>query len=111
MMNEKLKQTKKMVIELDQRTFAMLEVLAFGLHRQDPDLYKEKHDKKNDDFAPMVKDLLVDVANSLAAGVTRPGAWERSVIESLTNWDGTVEPTMSDPCIREELAACLEKYN
>ncbi len=86
---------KKIVLNLDQETFEYLEVLAFGLNQEIHNGDKENedllvgHNKTNDDFAPLVSRLLEKVAVSLADGVRRPSSWERSVIDSLTGWDGT----------------------
>ncbi len=94
---------KKITLELDEHTFAMLEMLAVGMHAENEELYPIKADKQHDDFRPMVRDLLVDVANSLSSGISRPGSWERGVVSSLTGWQGTYKPGMAADCIKEEV--------
>lgn len=102
------RKTKKIMLELDEQTFAKLELLAFGLHLEDEELTPLKHDKKKDDFAPMVKDLLVGIADSLADGVMRSGAWEHDVVRSLTGWQGTYNPGMAAECIKDEINHRIE---
>jgi hypothetical protein len=87
--------TKKLILNLDDETFQWLEVLAFGLNIEEyPDDRKNEklmkgHNKKNDDFAPLVSRLMEDVACSFATGVRRSGSWERGTVDALTGWDGT----------------------
>lgn len=105
---------RKLQIELDETTFAYLEMLAFGLQLErkpeSEDIAEwSGFDKKRNDFAPGVRELIVDVANSLAAGVRRPGAWEREVVDSLTGWQGTFNPGMLSECIKDEVCERLDK--
>lgn len=102
--------TRKLMIELDERTFALLEVLAFGMKIEEMPEGEEisadnwdGYDKKKDDFAPAVRSLIEDVAGSLATGVRRPGAWERQTVEMLTGWGGMYNPGMAAECIKEEV--------
>lgn len=97
--------TRTIQLELSEHTFAVLEVLAFGLYLQegnDKVLSWEGYDKKKDDFAPAVKGLLVQVSNSLSTGVVRPNSWERDVVDSLTGWDGTFNRGMFAECIKDD---------
>ncbi|EMC9392928.1 hypothetical protein VO419_004801 [Vibrio parahaemolyticus] len=97
--------TRKIQLELHEHTFAALEALAVGLHLQEGneiDKDWEGYDKTKDDFAPAVRKLLVQIANSVSTGVVRPGAWERSVVDSLTGWDGTFNRGMLAECIKDD---------
>lgn len=63
---------KKIVLNLDEKTFQYLEVLAFGLNlerhdgNQDNKELLNGHNKQNDDFAPLVSRMIEDIAVSLA---------------------------------------------
>lgn len=103
--------TRKLMIEIDERTFAYLELLVFGMKieqmeegEETPSEEWDGYDKKKDDFAPAVRKLLEDVAGSLATGVRRPGAWERNVVEMLTGWGGMYNRGMLAKCIEDEVA-------
>ena len=91
---------KKITLNLDEKTFQYLEVLAYGLNQERNDGDKENedllagHDKINNDFAPLVAKLLEQIADSFADGVRRPGSWERGAVDELTGWDGTVNRGM-----------------
>ncbi|HHP0467318.1 TPA: hypothetical protein ACRZZI_004979 [Vibrio harveyi] len=107
---------RRLMIELDERTFALLELLAFGMEIEQLEAGAEidveswkGYDAKNDDFAPAVRRLLNDVAGSLATGVRRPGAWERQVVEMLTGWNGMYNPGMAAECIKEEVLEWSKK--
>lgn len=97
---------KKIVLNLDDETFQLLEVLAFGLNIEKYGYVKNEemekgHSKKNDDFAPLVSRLLEEIASSLSAGVRRPGSWERGVVDSLTGWDGTYNRGMFGELVKK----------
>ncbi|HAS6106959.1 TPA: hypothetical protein I7130_21490 [Vibrio vulnificus] len=99
--------TRKLQIELSDETFAYLEMLAFGLELErsgKDDLSDWKgFDKHKNDFAPAVRELLQEMADSMAAGVRRPGSWERSYIVSLTGWQGTYNKGMLAECIKDDV--------
>ncbi|HFQ5347197.1 TPA: hypothetical protein ACGUPP_004310 [Vibrio vulnificus] len=99
--------TRKLQIELSDETFAYLEMLAFGLELErsgKDDLSDWKgFDKHKNDFAPAVRELLQEMADSMAAGVRRPGSWERGVVDSLTGWQGTYNKGMLAECIKEDV--------
>ncbi|EGR3179507.1 hypothetical protein LCX91_004942 [Vibrio parahaemolyticus] len=97
--------TRKIQLELHEHTFAALEALAFGLHIQDGNEITEEwkgYNKSKDDFSPAVRELLVQIANSVSTGVVRPGSWERGVVDSLTGWDGTFNRGMLAECIKDD---------
>ena len=95
---------RRLVIELPEHTFQLLEVLCVGMKREDwerwpnskswADELEELADKKNDNFAPGVRALVVSLINSLSTGVERSGSWERGCLDSLTGWDGLLIPKM-----------------
>ncbi len=99
---------KKLTLELDDKTFAWLEVLAVGLAKENlsSDDFKARivdmHNDATNDFSSAINDLFVDVAESLATGVKRSGSWERSCLSSLTGYDGTYVSAMMDECIKSE---------
>ena len=79
--------TKKIQLELNEHTFAALEVLAVGLYLQEGKELTEEwkgYNKTKDDFSPAVRDLLVQISDSISTGVVRSGSWERGVVDSLT---------------------------
>ncbi|MDO6543481.1 hypothetical protein [Photobacterium sanguinicancri] len=97
--------TRKMQLELNEHTFAALEVLAVGLHLQENNVLDKNwdgYDEKNDDFSPAVRALLVRMSNSVSTGVVRSGSWEREVVDSLTGWDGTFNRGMFAECIKDD---------
>ncbi|MEF1204334.1 hypothetical protein [Photobacterium damselae] len=47
--------------------------------------------------------MLADIAGSIATGVRRPGSWERSVVDSLTGWQGTYNAGMLSELIKDEI--------
>lgn len=103
---------RKLMIELDENTFAFLEMLAFGIEiEQRENLPEDKKDmsdwsgfdKKKNDFAPAVRALLENVAGSLATGIRRPGSWERQAVDMLTGWNGTYNRGMLAECIKAEI--------
>lgn len=101
--------SKKLTLELDEKTFAWLEVLAVGLAKENlnNDEYSAKisemsREDNNNDFGNGVKVILVDIARSLADGVKRSGSWERNCLSSLTNYEGTYVSGVFDDCIKEE---------
>lgn len=97
--------TRKIQLELSEHTFAALEVLAVGLHLQSGNELTEQwegYNRTNDDFAPAVRQLLVQIANLTSTGVLRSGSWERDVVDSLTGWDGTFNRGMFSECIKDE---------
>lgn len=55
---------KKIILNLDERTFQYLEVLAFGLNlerndgNQDNKELLKGHNKQNDHFAPLVSSMI-----------------------------------------------------
>lgn len=105
--------TRKLQIELDEKTFAYLELLAFGLHIEESpegeDITKwSGHDKKRDDFAPAVRELIQNILGSVADGVRRSGSWEREVVYSLTGWQGTFNRGMLAECIKEEVCRKID---
>lgn len=91
---------KKIKLKLDQATFEYLEVLAYGLNQEHHDGNKINdellagYDAKNDDFAPLVRQLLEKITLTLAEGVMNPSSWEREVVEALTGWEGTINRGM-----------------
>ena len=91
---------KKIILNLDEKTFQYLEVLAFGLNQElyngdkDNKELTKGHNKQNDDFAPLVSRMIEKIADSLADGVRRPSSWERDTVDKLTGWDGTVNRGM-----------------
>ncbi|MGR5116982.1 hypothetical protein [Photobacterium damselae] len=96
---------RKLQIELSDETFAYLEMLAFGLELEENNEVKEDWEgfnKQKNDFSPAVRSLLVDIADSIATGVSRPGSWERQVVDQLTGWNGTYNKAMLADCIKEE---------
>lgn len=93
--------SRKIVLELDDETFGLLEALAFGLHLEDPDLNESGYVKSRDDFGDGVRNLLNDAACSIAAGVRRPGSWERGFVDSLTGWQGTYNWGMLSDCVKQ----------
>lgn len=93
--------TRKLVIELDEVTFAELEVLAHGLHLQGYYSEEEIFDKQKNDFAPGVKKLLIQAAHSVSTGVRRPGSWERGIVDSIYCWDGSYNRGMFADCIKD----------
>jgi hypothetical protein len=99
--------TRKLQIELSDETFAYLEMLAFGLELErtgKDDLSDWKgFDKQRNDFGPGVRELLREIAGSIATGVDRSGSWERSVVDSLTGWQGTYNKGMLAECIKDEI--------
>ncbi|CCN92053.1 conserved protein of unknown function (plasmid) [Vibrio nigripulchritudo SFn27] len=99
--------TRKLQIELSDETFAYLEMLAFGLEleRTDKDDLSDwkGFDKQRNDFGPGVRELLQEIAGSIATGVDRPGSWERGVVDSLTGWQGTYNKGMLAECIKDEV--------
>ncbi|MFZ3467356.1 hypothetical protein [Vibrio harveyi] len=99
--------TRKLQIELSDKTFAYLEMLAFGLELErtgKDDLSDWKgFDKQRNDFGPGVRELLQEIAGSIATGVDRPGSWERGVVDSLTGWQGTYNKGMLSECIKDEV--------
>jgi hypothetical protein len=102
------RKTRKLQIELDEHTFSLLEVLAYGLFLEENENGDElpecpAFDKNRNDFGPGVRKLLEQVAGSMATGVRRPGAWEREVVDSLTGWQGTFNRGMFADCIKDEL--------
>ena len=97
--------TKTLVLNLEEKTFQLLEVLAFGLNiekfpndENSRELINGYNDE-GDHFAPLVSRLLEDIAESLAAGVQRPGFSERDCLESLTGWQGTLNRGMFGPLV------------
>ena len=105
--------TRKLQIELDEKTFAYLELLAFGIHiesgQESEDITKwSGHDKKRDDFGPAVRELIQEIAGSIASGVRRPGSWEREVVGSLTGWQGTLNRGMLAECIKDEVCRKID---
>lgn len=103
--------TKKITLELDENTFAWLEVLVVGLAREQfPESNQAEYQKRiseitrkdKDDFGKGITELLTDVTNSLADGTRRSGSWERGCLQSLTGYDGTYVPAMFDDCIKEQ---------
>lgn len=97
--------TRKVQLELNEHTFAVLETLAVGLHLQENNELDENwdgYDKKKDDFAPAVRALLVRMSNSVSTGVVRPASWERQVVDSLTGWDGTFNRGMLAECVKDD---------
>lgn len=100
--------TKKITLELHEQTFAWLEVLAVGLAREslsDDEYQKrivEMARKDKDDFGAGVRDLLAQIADSLADGVRRPGSWERQCLSSLTGYEGTYLRGTFANCIKED---------
>lgn len=101
--------SRKIVLELNDETFGLLEALAFGLHLEDPDLNETGYVKSRDDFGDGVRRLLVDAADSMAAGVRRPGSWERGTVESLTGWQGTYNWGMLADCVKPYFPAPSEE--
>ncbi len=99
--------SRKLQIELSDETFAYLEMLAFGLEverSEKDDLGDWKgFDKQKNDFGPAVRELLQEIAGSVATGVRRSGSWERSVVDSLTGWQGTYNRGMLADCIKNEV--------
>ncbi|WP_318415129.1 hypothetical protein [Photobacterium leiognathi] len=96
--------TRKIVIEVSDITFALLEVLATGIELEsgtDINTDWEGYDKKRDDFTPAVRDLVSDICTSLATGVRRGGSWEHDVVKSLTGWDGTFNNAFVADCIKD----------
>ena len=99
---------KEITLKLDDKTFAWLEVLVVGLAKENLDekefsaRLSDISCKDNDDFGKGIKDLLEDIAGSLADGVKRSGSWERQCISSLTGYNGTYVPDMFDTCIKDE---------
>jgi len=97
--------TRKLVIELSDHTFQVLEGLAFGLMIEDTEGDPERRElrkreiwnKTNDDFAPGVRELLTKAAGLMSAGTFRPGCWEREVLASLTGYEGTFNRGMLGP--------------
>ncbi|MCG9785410.1 hypothetical protein L1D52_24175 [Vibrio brasiliensis] len=101
-------ETRKLQIEISAETFAFLEMLAYGLHIENSPEGEgvsewEGYDKRKDDFAPAVRNLIQDIAGQIATGVRRPGAWEREVVDSLTGWQGTFNRGMLADCIKDEV--------
>lgn len=89
---------KRVTLNLTDETFALLEVLAIGLARENnQDIISNK---QNDNFSPMVSGLLSSVADSLSTGIIRPGSWERDILYSLTGWNNTYVPAMVDDCVK-----------
>lgn len=104
---------KTIQLKLDQNTFQYLEVLVYGLMRQNFKTDEEReveaakiHNKKNDDFGPGVSRLLEEIAESLAVGVRRTGSWENGTLSALTGWDGTVVPAMYGELVELESTPC-----
>ncbi|EHE7897955.1 hypothetical protein J0V14_004800 [Vibrio parahaemolyticus] len=99
--------TRKLQIELSDETFAYLEMLAFGLEleRSGKDDLSDWNgfDKQRNDFGLGVRELLKEIADSVATGVYRPGSWERGVVDSLTGWQGTYNKGMLAECIKEDV--------
>jgi hypothetical protein len=99
---------KKLTIELDDNTFAWLEVLAVGLAKENESVsdyqaaIEHMTRKQHDDFGAGISQLLTSVAGSLATGVKRSGSWERETLSSLTGYQGTYVRSMFDKCIEEE---------
>lgn len=93
--------SRKIVLDLTDETFAYLELLAFGLHLEDK--AELNFNGTKNDFAPMVNTLLIDVADSLAAGVRRTGSHERQTVDQLTGWDGTYNIGMVADCIKADV--------
>lgn len=94
------------MLELDDHTFALLEMLAVGLELQQNDSIPADWNgfsEKNNDFTPAVRELIKYISQSLAVGVRRPGSWERGVVDSLTGWDGTFNQGMLNPLIKDEI--------
>ena len=98
--------SKKITIELDEQTFAYLEMLAYGLEIENSgkvDNDWKGFNKAKNDFSPAIRDLLVDVAGSMADGVRRSGSWERGVVDQLTGWNGTYNKGMVSDCIKKNV--------
>mgnify|MGYP000038256898 CR=1 FL=1 len=99
---------KKITIELDDQTFNWLEQLVWGLtkeeHEKDTTAFTEKLKSltsDNDDLSVGIKELIEDVAQSLASGVQRSESWERSCLNSLTGYEGTYSPLLFDECNKD----------
>ncbi|WP_162270746.1 hypothetical protein, partial [Photobacterium aquimaris] len=96
----------KIMLELDDKTFAFLEMLAVGLELEANDKIDadwKGFNKEKNDFSPAVRALLVNIANSVATGVRRSGSWEREIVDSLTGWQGTYNKMTLADCIKEEV--------
>lgn len=99
---------KKIMLELDDHTFAFLEMLAIGLELQENDTIDPSWNgfsQKYDDFSPAVRLLITNIANSVATGVRRSGSWEREVVDQLTGWDGTYNKGLLSELIRDEITS------
>ncbi|WP_240224554.1 hypothetical protein [Rheinheimera hassiensis] len=100
--------TKKITLELHEQTFAWLEILVVGLAREslsDEEYQKrlvEMARKDKDDFGVGVRDLLAQVADSLADGVRRSGSWERQCLSSLTGYEGSYVRGIFADCIKKD---------
>jgi hypothetical protein len=100
--------SKKLILDIDDKTFAWLEVLVVGLAKENltSEEYiakiSEMSRKDKNDFGNGVKNILVDIACSLADGVKRSDSWERTCLSSLTNCQGTYVSGTFDDCIKEE---------
>jgi hypothetical protein len=98
----------KLEIELNEKTFAWLEILASGLAKEtlsNEDFKQRMAEMSNDSMENLsvgVADILENVAESLATGVKRKGSWERNCVQSLTGYQGTYIPEMFHDCIKEE---------
>lgn len=100
---------RKIVVNLSQREFEYLELLAVALVKErvenDEDFIEEitaGMSKKNNDFGPLVSRLAERILGSVAVGVERPGSWERGTVDALTGWQGLVLPNMAGQTIRED---------
>ncbi len=99
---------KKITIELEDTTFAWLEVLAVGLAKEqlNDGEYQQRISEMasggGDNFEQGVAELVADFANSLSDGVKRSGSWERQCLNQLTGYDGTYVSGSFDESIKED---------
>lgn len=104
------KKTRKIVLELSEMEFAQLEALAFGLKCEEHILYSEDdiYDKSKNDFAPGVRQVLMQATHAICTGYDRPGSWERGLLSSIYGWEGTFAPQMFAPCLKEDFEQKLK---